>query len=169
MSISSGLLREIDAFVRRAGMAPTTFGRLAANDGKLVARLRSGKGITTRTVEKVQAYMRARGDRGGPEAATGEADPEILNRIAGALERLAPTPWQSADLDAADALDAFVWHADLPSPTEAGFASAGGRLEAVANVNRVEIFLLKGIADQMDLLLDNTRRFANGLAANNAL
>jgi len=64
MSISSDLLREIDAFVRRAGMAPTTFGRLAANDGKLVARLRNGKGITTRTVEKVQAYMRARGDRG---------------------------------------------------------------------------------------------------------
>ena len=126
MSISSGLLREIDAFVRRAGMAPTTFGRLAANDGKLVARLRSGKGITTRTVEKVQAYMRARGDRGEPEAAVaGEADPEILNRIAGALERLAPTPWQSADLDDADALDAFVWHADLPSPTEASFAKAG--------------------------------------------
>ena len=170
MSISSDLLREIDAFVRRAGMAPTTFGRLAANDGKLVARLRSGKGITTRTVEKVQAYMRARGDRGGPEAAVaGEADPEILNRIAGALERLAPTPRQSADLDDADAPDAFVWHADLPSPTEAGFEKAGGCLEAVANVNRVEIFLLKGIDDQMDLLLDNTRRFANGLAANNAL
>ena len=75
MSISFGLLREIDAFVRRAGMAPTTFGRLAANDGKLVARLRSGKGITTRTVEKVQAYMRARGDRGGPVAAVaGEAE-----------------------------------------------------------------------------------------------
>ena len=89
MSISSDLLREIDAFVRRAGMAPTTFGRLAANDGKLVARLRSGKGITTRTVEKIQAYMRTRGDRGGPEAAVaGEADPEILHRIAGALERL---------------------------------------------------------------------------------
>ncbi len=163
MSIPSELLREIDAFVRRAGMAPTTFGRLAANDGKLVARLRSGKGITTRTVEKVRAYMRDNGgDRaggaggaGGPEAAAaGSADPEILARIAGALERLAPAPLQSAGLDDADA---FVWHAeDL-------------RLEAVANVNRVEIFLLKGIDDQMDLLLDNTRRFAGGLPANNAL
>jgi hypothetical protein len=157
MSISSDLLREIDAFVRRAGMAPTTFGRLAANDGKLVARLRSGKGITTRTVEKVQAYMRARGDRRGPEAAAGEADPEILGRIAGALERLAPTPLRSAGLDDADAPNAFVWHAeDL-------------RLEAVAKVNRVEIFLLKGIDNQMDLLLENTRRFADGLPANNAL
>ena len=37
MSIPSDLLREIDAFVRQSGMAPTTFGRLAANDGKLVA------------------------------------------------------------------------------------------------------------------------------------
>ena len=165
MSISSDLLREIDAFVHRAGMAPTTFGRLAANDGKLVARLRSGKGITTRTVEKVQAYMRekngpggAGGDRGGPEAAAaGTADREILDRIAGALERLAPTPLQSAGLDDADAPDAFVWHAE------------DTRLARVATVNRVEIFLLKGIDDQMDLLLENTRRFADGLAANNAL
>ena len=157
MSIPSDLLREIDAFVRQSGMAPTTFGRLAANDGKLVARLRSGKGITTRTVEKVRAYMRGNGG-GGPEAAAaGPADPEVLARIVGALERLAPAPLQSAGLDDAEAPDAFVWHAE------------DRRLAAVANVNRVEIFLLKGIDDQMDLLLDNTRRFADGLPANNAL
>ncbi len=165
MSISSDLLREIDAFVRRAGMAPTTFGRLAANDGKLVARLRSGKGITTRTVEKVQAYMRDEcvpggvpgGGPGDNNHAAGSADREILVRIAGALERLAPAPLPSAGLDDNGASDAFVWHAE------------DRRLEAVANVNRVEIFLLKGIDDQMDLLLDNTRRFADGLPANNAL
>ena len=97
---------------------------------------------------------------GGPEAAAaGTADREILDRIAGALERLAPTPLQSAGLDDADAdaPDAFVWHAE------------DTRLARVATVNRVEIFLLKGIDDQMDLLLENTRRFADGLAANNAL
>ncbi|MBT7943863.1 MAG: ATP-binding protein [Alphaproteobacteria bacterium] len=53
--------------------------------------------------------------------------------------------------------DAFVWHAD------------GQWLEAVPNVNRVDIVLLKGIDDQMDRLVDNTRRFADGLPANNAL
>ena len=162
MSIQSELLAEIDAFVGGTGMAETTFGRLAANDGKLVARLRSGKGVTTRTVEKLRAYMRAGGGTGG--ATGGAAGPgdnkEFLGRIASALERLSPSQTESADLDAAGAAgaaDAFVWRAD------------GSRLEAITNVNRVEIFLLKGIDDQMDLLLDNTRRFARGLPANNAL
>ncbi len=149
MGIRSELLAEISAFVGQAGMAETTFGRLACNDGKLVARLRSGKGVTTRTVEKLRAYMGAGGRTTGSAAG-----PEILGRIASALERLSPSQAESAGLDAADA---FIWHAD------------GLRLEAVANVNRVEIFLLKGIDGQMDLLIDNTRRFARGLPANNAL
>ena len=52
MSIPSELLEEIGAFVRDHRMAETTFGKLATNDGKLVGRLRAGKGITTRTVER---------------------------------------------------------------------------------------------------------------------
>ncbi len=152
MSIRSELLAEISAFVRDAGMAETTFGRLACNDGKLVARLRSGKGVTTRTVEKLRAYMGADGG-----TTSSRAGPEVLERIASALERLSPSHAESAALDATGAADAFVWHAD------------GLRLEAVTNVNRVEIFLLKGIDDQMDLLIDNTRRFTDGLPANNAL
>jgi len=156
MSIQSELLAEVEAFVRANRMAETTFGRQAANDGKLVARLRAGKGLTTRTVEKVQAYMRNNGGGSGG-ALPGDdrgADGAVLTRIASALERLAPAAPASADLDSADA---FVWHA------------GDARLEAVAVVNRVEIRLLKGIDAQMDLLLDNTRRFAGGLPANNAL
>ncbi len=155
MSIPSELLEEIGAFVRAQPMAETTFGRLAANDGKLVGRLRAGKGITTRTVEKVRAFMSA---NGGPDQAGARAGPlmpaDVLGRIAVALERLAPAAVESAGPETADA---FVWHAE------------GSRLEAVASVNRVEIYLLKGIDGQMDLLLDNTRRFAKGLPANNAL
>jgi uncharacterized protein len=78
----------------------------------------------------------------------------LLARIADALDRLAPPPPAATDLSAADA---FVWQADP------------GRLEPVADVNRVDIALLKGIDRQRDLLLDNTRRFAQGLPANNAL
>ena len=155
MSIPSELLEEIGAFVRAQPMAETTFGRLAANDGKLVGRLRAGKGITTRTVEKVRAFMSA---NGGPDQAGARAGTlmpaDVLGRIAVALERLAPAAAESAGPETADA---FIWHAD------------GSRLEAVASVNRVEIYLLKGIDTQMDLLLDNTRRFAKGLPANNAL
>ncbi len=79
---------------------------------------------------------------------------DALARIADALERLAPKPSTEADLGVADA---FVWHADPD------------RLEPIANVNRVDIGLLQGIERQREQLLDNTRRFANGLPANNAL
>jgi len=79
---------------------------------------------------------------------------DALNRIAKALERLAPP--EGADNDLATA-DAFVWHAEARW------------LEPVRNVNRVELTLLKGIDHQADQLVDNTRRFTDGLPANNAL
>src|SRR5579859_2371422 len=78
----------------------------------------------------------------------------LLTRIAEALDRLAPLPPRSAQLDEADA---FVWRAD----------PAG--LDPVHAVNRVDVGLLQGIGPQRDILLDNTRRFAEGLPANNAL
>jgi len=78
----------------------------------------------------------------------------LLSRIADALDRMAPPPPPAPDLSAADA---FVWHADPD------------HLEPVAQVNRVDLDLLKGIDRQRSLLLDNTRRFAMGLPANNAL
>lgn len=79
---------------------------------------------------------------------------ELLVRIADALDRLAPSPSRSTDLDAADV---FVWHSE---PEE---------LEPVVHVNRLDVSLLHGIERQRDTLLDNTRRFAQGLPANNAL
>ncbi len=79
---------------------------------------------------------------------------KVLDRIADALERLAPPPAPDNDLTAADA---FVWHADR------------SWLEPVPKVNRVEMDLLCGIDMQVQLLSDNTRRFADGLPANNAL
>ena len=78
----------------------------------------------------------------------------LLKRVTEALERLSPAGAEDAALDAADG---FVWHAD------------GARLEAVPRINRLEISLLKGIDRIRDILLDNTRRFARGLPANNAL
>ncbi|MGH7031310.1 MAG: ATP-binding protein, partial [Stellaceae bacterium] len=84
-------------------------------------------------------------------------DPDLLallRRLAEALERLAPRPTPAVDLEIADA---FVWHAER------------SWLEPVAEVNRVEIGLLRGIDRVRDILLDNTRRFAAGLPANNVL
>ncbi len=79
---------------------------------------------------------------------------EILERIAEALERLAPSPPPPADVAAHEA---FVWRAHPPG------------LEAVAKVNRVDLPLLRGIDLTRDQLLENTRRFAKGYPANNSL
>jgi predicted AAA+ superfamily ATPase len=77
-----------------------------------------------------------------------------LARIAAALERMAPAPLAAPDFGAAQA---FVWHV------------APDRLDPVTRVNRVEVGLLVGIDRARDTLLENTRQFANGLPANNAL
>ena len=78
----------------------------------------------------------------------------LLGRIADALDRLSPAPAANLDLDAADA---FVWHPDEAT------------LEPISKVSRVELHLLQGIQAQCDTLTENTRRFAEGLPANNAL
>lgn len=78
----------------------------------------------------------------------------LLSRIADALERLAPAVAPENDLHAADA---FIWRAE------------SCRLEPVPAVNRIDLGLLRGIDRQIDILIENTQRFATGLPANNAL
>ena len=51
------LLTEIADYCRRVGMAESTFGRRAVNDGKLVGRLRIGGRVTMETVERVRTFM----------------------------------------------------------------------------------------------------------------
>ena len=57
---TQALLREIDGFLDESGMSATTFGRLAVNDGKLVGRLRSGRGVTLRVAAKITAFIAQR-------------------------------------------------------------------------------------------------------------
>jgi len=89
-----------------------------------------------------------------PPRAPSAGDEKLLQRIATALERLAPAPEEQTDFSAAEA---FVWYAEART------------LSAVQRINRVEMSLLKGIDRVRDLLLENTERFARGLPANNAL
>ncbi len=83
-----------------------------------------------------------------------QSDGYILQRIAAALDRLAPPSPPGPDFSAAEA---FVWQPE------------GRKLAPVRRVNRVEMSLLKGIDRVRDLLVENTERFARGLPANNAL
>ncbi|MCX7308312.1 MAG: hypothetical protein NTZ72_10365 [Afipia sp.] len=54
---NDALLAQISAFCREAGMAESTFGRRAVNDGKLVHRLREGKHIRVDTLERIRAFL----------------------------------------------------------------------------------------------------------------
>ena len=84
---------------------------------------------------------------------TDPEDLQSLTRIAAALERLVPAPAPAPDFTAG----AFVWH------------TGPDRLEPVMRVARVDLSLLVGINRSRDTLLANTRHFAAGLPANNAL
>ncbi len=77
-----------------------------------------------------------------------------MERIAAALERMAPEPLDAPDFTLANA---FVWHI------------GPDRLDPVENVNRIDLSLLVGIDRVRNILLENTRQFAKGLPANNAL
>lgn len=59
MSLVQDLLAEVDRFLADVAMAPSTFGRLAVNDGKFITRLRGGAGVTVATIDRARAYMAA--------------------------------------------------------------------------------------------------------------
>ena len=80
------------------------------------------------------------------------ADP--IERVAEALERIAPAPLQAPNFEASTA---YVWHV------------APDALHPVSEVSRVDLSLLVGIERARDRLLQNTLQFARGFAANNAL
>lgn len=77
-----------------------------------------------------------------------------MERIAAALERLAPAPLEAPDFSGAEA---FVWQ------------TTPDRLEPIDKISRIELPLLLGVDRARDTLLANTRQFAKGLPANNAL
>jgi hypothetical protein len=67
------LLQEISDYCRQAGLAESTFGRRAVNDGKLASRLRNGGRITTDTLDRIHGFMAA-------HPAQGER-PTIISRV----------------------------------------------------------------------------------------
>lgn len=87
-------------------------------------------------------------------AKSGDPLVPLLERIAAALEQQGAPSVKPPALDGAEA---FVWHTEPD------------RLEPVAKVSRVPLSLLKGVDRVRDILLENTRRFAAGYAANNVL
>jgi hypothetical protein len=80
------LLDSIAQFCRANGLAESTFGRRAVNDGKFVARLRDGARVTPETLERVSGFLARHG------AAAPASPPELkaLVRVAPAAPPVAP-------------------------------------------------------------------------------
>ena len=78
----------------------------------------------------------------------------LFNRMTEALERLAPSYQFPDDLNNAEG---FIWEAQLR------------KLRKIEKIERLPLSCLKGIESQKQQLLDNSRAFATGLKANNAL
>ncbi len=55
--MNDAILQEISDFCRQTGLAESTFGRRAVNDGKLASRLRNGGRITTETLDRIRGFM----------------------------------------------------------------------------------------------------------------
>jgi hypothetical protein len=51
------LIRTIELFLRRTGMAPTRFGRDSVRDPRFVFDLRNGREPSGRTVRRVEHFM----------------------------------------------------------------------------------------------------------------
>ena len=77
-----------------------------------------------------------------------------LSRIADALDRLTPPPAKQADLVAHEG---YIWEAQTKV------------FHAINSIQRLPLDSLKGIQQQRDTLMANTRAFAEGRRANNAL
>lgn len=85
---------------------------------------------------------------------TSQDELRALQRIATAIERLAPPVPPEINIKSAEA---YVWDA------------AQKALLPIAEPQAMELSLLKGIDNARDILLANTLQFAKGYAANNAL
>jgi SAM-dependent methyltransferase len=87
------LLAQISDYCRQTGLAESTFGRRAVNDGKLANRLRNGGRITTETVDRIHAFMSA--NRGAGPAAR-----HVMAYHGGPAPALPPIPAGAAGIPA---------------------------------------------------------------------
>jgi hypothetical protein len=83
------LLQEISDYCRLTGLAESTFGRRAVNDGKLTNRLRNGGRITTDTLDRIRTFMQTNRD---PRA---YARPAVIHRTS-ELRLMSPPPAPTA-------------------------------------------------------------------------
>src|ERR1700720_811068 len=92
------LLARISDYCRQTGLAESTFGRRAVNDGKLANRLRNGGRITTETVDRIQAFMNANRGASAGLARVYHGGPRPMSLLAPSIAPgAAPSPGAAPD------------------------------------------------------------------------
>ena len=103
------LLQEISDYCRQTGLAESTFGRRAVNDGKLASRLRHGGRITTETLDRIRGFMASNRNAA--------ARPAVIARAHDHPQRIAAAP--SAPRPSRRSASMSAHHA-RPPPAAAG-------------------------------------------------
>src|SRR5258708_10240913 len=75
------LLQEISDYCRETGLAESTFGRRAVNDGKLASRLRHGGRITTETLDRIRGFMASNRNAAGRPAVIPRTQDQMPARL----------------------------------------------------------------------------------------
>ena len=75
------LLQEISDYCRQTGLAESTFGRRAVNDGKLTSRLRHGGRITTETLDRIRGFMASNRNAAGRPAVIPRTQDQMPARL----------------------------------------------------------------------------------------
>ncbi|MGI4813780.1 MAG: hypothetical protein ACRYGG_10660 [Janthinobacterium lividum] len=57
IDIRAQVVGEVEDFLSKTRMAPSTLGRLAVHESKIIPRLRSGGNITLGTIERLLAFI----------------------------------------------------------------------------------------------------------------
>lgn len=61
--MTAPLLKRIDAYLKRSGMSESAFSHAIQKNGLLLKRLREGRGVHSKTVDRIEALIGSRPPR----------------------------------------------------------------------------------------------------------
>jgi len=71
-NITEQMIQEVNSYLARTGMAPSTFGREAVGDWRFVKRLRAGDDFRVSTIERVRDFINDAQPSAAPGGGAGE-------------------------------------------------------------------------------------------------
>ena len=94
MNEITDLIREIEDYCLKRGIAESTFGRLAVGNSKLTGRLREGKGVTLKTMYRIRQYINAGGHTEYPRVSQPEGQLGVVPNPVVYSDRIDPLEFE---------------------------------------------------------------------------